>query len=185
MDELPRLVDRVDYADLFSRALTRVGKGMSVPEALASCAREGYPHAHRDVLQAAMEILEGMKESRGWGPLRALRELAENPRAVEEVRSRLKALTRKGGMKGAAQAVFADFPRIFSLAHRKHRAGFSLEDSVDMAVSELYPHTFRRTREAALQYLHRAAQRLGVHELRALRDLAEDPGLFRSLFEGD
>ncbi len=185
MDELPRLADRVNYTDLFSRALTGVGKGMSVPEALAACVREDYPHAHRDVLQTAEEILEDLKRRKGWGSLRALRELAVNPRTVEEIRERLRNAPPDGWIKVSAREVFADFPRIFSLAHRKRKSGFSLEDCVDMAVKELYPHTFKRTREAALQYLRLAARRLGTHELRALRELAEDPGLFHSLFEED
>ncbi|MBC7252519.1 MAG: hypothetical protein H5T72_00930 [Actinobacteria bacterium] len=185
MDDLPRLVDRVDYADLFSRALTRVGRGMSVPEALASCAREDYPHAHRDVLREAAEILEYLKAQRGWGSLRALRELAGKPQAVKEMRTRMRSASAGGRDREPGSEVFADFPRIFSLAQRKRRSGFSLEDCVDMAVRELYPHTFRRTREAALQYLRKASRRLKTHELRALRELAEDPELFRTLFGED
>ncbi|MDI6874204.1 hypothetical protein [Candidatus Solincola sp.] len=175
----------MNYADLYSRALLRVGKGLSVPEAVSSCAREEYPHAYRDVLDTAMDILERLKERRGWGSLRALRELAGNPRAVEEIRERPRNASPGGSVRGSGTEVFADFPRIFSLAQRKRKAGFSLEDCVDMAVRELYPHTFRRTREAALLYLRRAAHRLNTHELRALRELAEDPGLFRTLFGED
>lgn len=182
MEDLPRLADHVNYADLFSRALLRVGKGLSVPEAISSCAREEFPHSYRDVLETAMYMLERLKEKRGWGSLRALRELANNPRLVEEMRERPEGASWGGGVKDSAMEVFADFPRIFSLAQRKRKAGFSLEDCVDMAVRELYPHTFRRTREAALAYLRRAAQRLDTHELRALRELAEDPGLFHRLF---
>lgn len=185
MDDIPRLPDLVDYPDLFSRALIRVGKGMSVPEALESCAKEDYPQAFRDVFTAARDILERLKEAKGWGSLRSLRELAGNPDLVAEMRSETKAASSKVAWGKRRSEVFADFPRIFTLAQRKRQSGFSLVDSVEMAVRELYPHTYRKTRDAALECVRLAARKLEMHELRALRELAEDPGLFRSLFGED
>lgn len=155
---------------------------MSIPEAIVSCAREGYPLAYRDVYRKAMDILERLKEKWGWGSLRALRELAGNPGLVEEMRERPGNENSRAGAREKGVEVFADFPRIYTLAQRKRQAGFSLEDCLEMAVRELYPHTFRRTLDAAFEYLHRTAQRLEVHELRALRELAEDPSLLHRLF---
>ncbi|MBC7247841.1 MAG: hypothetical protein H5T73_08685 [Actinobacteria bacterium] len=184
MDDEIHLVDNVDYRDLFSRSLTLVGKGASIRNSLESCARERYPLAYRDVLDEAQCILERLKEERGWGTLRALRELAEDGELVEALRARR--VTPSGPNRGGTgrSEVIANFPRVFSLAQRKRQAGFSLEDAIDMAVRELYPQTHRKVREAALAHVRQAARRLRVHELRALRELAEDPELFRELCEG-
>ncbi|MGQ9475559.1 MAG: hypothetical protein ACUVRX_04750 [Actinomycetota bacterium] len=181
MEDVPRLADHVNYSELYSRALLRVGRGMSVPEAVSSCAREEYPHAYRDVVDRAMAILERLKDRRGWGSLRALRELSQDPRLVEEMKLEAGKAISRASDRGTTMEVIADFPRIFSLALRKRQAGFSLEDALDMAVRELYPHTFRRTREAALELLRRAAHSLEVHETRALRELAREPALFNRL----
>ncbi len=183
MDNEPRLADFVDYRDIFSRALTRVGRGQSIPSALEECSKESYPHAYRDVLAAAHELLDRLKELRGWGSLRALRELASDPILVEELRRADTGYRAATDQEGRRTEVFADFPRIFTLAQRKRKAGYSLEDSVEMAVRELYPQTYRKTKHAALEYVREAASKLGTHELRALRELAEDPALFRSLLE--
>ncbi len=181
-DEL-HLVDFVDYKDLFSRSLLLVGKGSSVQQALEACARDAYPLAYKDVAGEALSIIARLKEERQWGSLRALRELAENRELVEDLRARKSATVGEGAREPGRSEIIANFPRIFSLAQRKRQAGFSLEDALDMAVRELYPQTYRKVREAALAHVREAARKLQVHELRALRELADDPGLFRRLCE--
>lgn len=183
MDKDPRLADFVDYRDIFSRALTKVGRGLSIPSALEECTRESYPHAYRDVLNVAHELLDRLKNLRGWGSLRALRELASDPGLAEELRGAEPGSRVAVDQERSHRGVFADFPRIFALAQKKRTAGYSLEDSVEMAVHELYPQTYRKTRDATLGYVREAARRLGTHELRALRELAQNPSLFQSLLE--
>lgn len=184
MDDEIHLVDHVDYRDLFSRSLTLVGKGMSIRRSLESCAREAFPLAYRDVLEEAWHILEKLKEERGWGTLRALRELAENGELVAALRSGGGALSGTRRNATDISEVIANYPRVFSLAQRKRQAGFSLEDALDMAARELYPQTHRKVKEAAFAHVKQAARRLRVHELRALRELAENPDLFREVCEG-
>lgn len=183
MEDEPRLVDFVDYKDLFSRSLILVGKGLSVQQSLETCARETYPLAYRDVAGEALSILAWLKEERGWGSLRALRELADNRELIDELRARKVTAQGEGTHGPARSEIIANFPRIFSLAQRKRQTGFSLEDAMDMAVRELYPQTYRKVREAALAHVRQAARMLQVHELRALRELAENPDLFRDLCE--
>ncbi len=180
MEEELRTTDFVDYQAVFSDALLLVGRGSSVTDALEACIRERYPLTCRDIIAEASLILRRLKEERDWGSLRALRELASRQGLAEELRSRW---TPQGGAHAGAPAepTVADFPRLFALAQRKRQAGFSLEDSLDMAVRELYPHTYRKVRERALEYIRLAARMRNEHELRALRDLAENAALFHSL----
>ncbi len=179
MTEELRPTDFVDYRIVFSEALILVGKGMSVSEALESCIKDSFPLTSREILAEARLILSLLKEETGWGSLRALRELAAQADLYTALR---KAALEKPSPRGKAQArrhdAIADYPRVFSLAQRKRQSGFSLEDSLDMAARELYPQTFRKVKEAALTYVRLAARERGTHELRALRDLAEDPLLF-------
>ncbi|MBC7229491.1 MAG: hypothetical protein H5T74_03745 [Actinobacteria bacterium] len=180
MEEDLRATDFVDYQAVFSDALLLVGRGSSVTEALEACIRERYPLTCRDIIAEACLILRRLKEEREWGSLRALRELADRQGLAEELRVR--GFPHAGAQAGAhAEPAVADYPRVFALAQRKRQAGFSLEDSLDMAVRELYPQTHRKVREKALEYIRLAARSRNEHELRALRDLAEDANLFRSL----
>ena len=174
--------DFVDYHAIFSEALTRLGKGMSVQEALVSCIRERHPLTHRDINAEARAILNRLTEEREWGVVRSLRELANHPGLAEELRARKGGQDSPGGTGGLRRPdAIADYPRVFLLAQRKRQTGFSLDDSLEMAVRELYPQTYRKVKEAALFYIRLAAQRLQVHELRALRELAEDPLIFSDL----
>jgi len=183
-DEL-HLADFVDFREIFSRALSLVGKGMGVKEALESLVREKYPLVYRDILAESLSILEYLKSQKGWGSLRALRELAAREGLAEEMQRRVEERAADEMVSQAPPPVVADFPRIFALAQKKRRAGFSLHDSLEMAVRELYPQTYRKVLEASLFHIRKASRKLGVHELRALRELAEDPELFRSLTESD
>lgn len=175
-------VDFVDYHAIFSDALGRLGKSGNVYNALESCLKERYPLTYRDINAEARLIISRLKRDREWGSVRALRELADRPELAEKIR------IRKGssdsiedrGRSSKPEAV-ADYPRIFSLTQRKRQSGFSLEDSLDMAVRELYPQTFRKVKHGALLYIRLASKRRGVHELRALRELADDPLLFSEL----
>ncbi len=180
MEEDIRTTDFVDYQAIFSHALVLVGKGSSVSDALEACVRERYPLTCRDIIAEAGLVLRRLKEERGWGSLRALRELADRHGLAEELRSR--GDSTEGAHRGLrSEHAVADFPRVFALAQRKRQAGFSLEDSLEMAVRELYPQTYRKVSEKALEYVRMAARKRNVHELRALRELAEDVELFRSL----
>jgi len=136
----------------------------------------------REILVEARVILARLKREREWGSLRALRELADRPGLADELRR------SRAAENGAAEAhatrrsdVNADYPRIFALAQRKRHAGFSLDDSLQMAVRELYPQTYRKVTEAARFYVRLAARRRDEHEMRALRELAEDPLLFAEI----
>jgi len=182
MEEELHPTDFVDYHAIFSHTLTRLGKGMSVPEALESCLREEYPHTYKDIYTEAKHILAQLCNQRDWGSVRALRELAIVPNLAEEIRN--------PGEEGEAfeevererrPDAVADYPRVFALAQRKRQSGFSLSDSLDMAVRELYPQTFRKVKEGAMFYVHLASYRRDIHELRALRELAENPTFFTEL----
>jgi hypothetical protein len=179
MDDYPRPTDFVDYQAVFSETLTLVGKGMSVPEALESCLKESYPLTCKDIITEARLIISRLRQERGWGSLRALRELADRQGLAEEIRGH-----RTSGEPHVAEdrprrpEVIADYPRIFALAQRKRQSGFSLDDSLEMAVRELHPQTYRKVLEAAHFYIRLAARKRDEHELRALRELAEDPQLF-------
>ena len=175
-------VDRVDYHAVFSDALTRLGKGVSVSEALEVCLKERHPLTYKDINAEAMLILSRLKQERNWGSVRALRELADHPELAETIRVQKKAGGSPADLERIHRPeVIADYPRIFALAQRKRQSGFSLNDSLEMAVRELYPQTFRKVMEAALLYIHLATQKRGIHELRALRELAEDPELLSEL----
>jgi hypothetical protein len=171
-------VDFVDYHAVFCEALARLGKGMSVSEAIESSLKERYPLTYKEIDSEARSILSRLKQERDWGSVRALRELADRPELAEKLRVPRKtpASSQAAGRSAAPEPV-ADYRRIFSLAQRKRQAGFSLEDSLEMAVRELYPQTFRKVKDTALSYVRLSAQRLGVHELRALHELAENPQL--------
>jgi hypothetical protein len=182
MEEDPRPTDFVDYQDIFSKTLILVGKGASVPEALESCLTESYPLTYKEILVEARIILSHLKHEREWGSLRALRELADRPGLADELRRNKAAEEGAGDTYGLRRSeVNADYPRIFALAQRKRHAGFSLDDSLQMAVRELYPQTYRKVTEAARFYVRLAARRRDEHEMRALRELAEDPLLFAEI----
>lgn len=182
MEEELHPVDFVDYHAVFSEALTRLGKGTSVSEAIESCLREIHPLTYKDIYKEARHILTLLRQEKEWGPVRALRELAEKPGLAEEIRCYTSIGDAGADMENAKRPeAIAEYPRIFALAQRKRQSGFSLEDSLDMAVRELYPQTFRKVKEGALFYVQLAARRRGVHQLRALRELAEDPMLISGL----
>ncbi|MEW6552926.1 MAG: hypothetical protein AB1384_01390 [Actinomycetota bacterium] len=183
MEDQPRPTDFVDYQGIFSRTLILVGRGASVPDALESCLKDAYPLTYREILVEARKILSHLKQEREWGSLRALRELADRPGLADEMRrSRPSGERTDGDAPGMSRSdVNADFPRIFALAQRKRQSGFSLDDSLEMAVRELYPQTYRKVTEAARFYVRVAAHRRGEHEMRALRELAEDPRFFAEL----
>jgi hypothetical protein len=175
-------VDFVDYHVVFSEALIRLGKGLGVSEALESCLKESYPLTYKDIHAEAKSILTRLKQERGWGSVRALRELAAKPELAEEIRGQKKpGESSQDFSKSGREDPIADYPRIFALAQRKRQSGFSLEDSLEMAVHELYPQTFRKVNDASLSYIRLAAQKLRVHELRALHELAENPRLLSEL----
>ncbi|MDD3717186.1 MAG: hypothetical protein PHP28_00800 [Actinomycetota bacterium] len=180
-DEL-RPTDFVDYQVVFSGALILVGKGLAVSEALESCLRESYPLTYREMVVEARSMLARLKREREWGSLRALRELADRPGLADMMRrERTDAEGYQGSPGGKHPEAIADYPRIFALAQRKRKSGFSLDDSLEMAVRELYPQTYRKVLEAARFYVSLAARKRGEHEMRALRELAEDPFLFSRL----
>lgn len=182
MEVDPRPTDFVDYQAVFSKALTLVGRGASVSEALESCLKQSYPLTYREMVIEARGILSRLRREREWGSLRALRELADRPGLADQM--------RRPAAEGEAAAerravrhpdVIADYHHIFVLAQRKRQAGFSLDDSLEMAVRELYPQTYRKVLEVARFYVSLAARVRDEHELRALRELAEDPHLFSAL----
>jgi len=179
MEDYPRPTDFIDYQAVFSETLILVGKGMSVQDALESCLREDYPLTYKDIIAEAKLILTRLRQEREWGSLRALRELADRPGLAEELRG------HKGGRESPQEEsrpeVIADYPHIFALAQRKRQSGFSLDDSLEMAVRELHPQTYRKVLEAAHFYIRLAAREREEHELRALRELAEDPQFFSRL----
>lgn len=186
-DEL-HSIDFVDYHAVFAEALSYLGRGMNVHGSLEAVLRERYPLTHKVIGSEARLILSRLMEEREWGSVRALRELADRPELAEEVRRRCNgADPARGGTRPRRPGAIADYPRVFNLAQRKRQSGFSLDDSLDMAVRELHPQTFRKVKEGALFYVHLTARRMGMHELRALRELAENPDLFvemdRSLSE--
>jgi len=181
MDDHPRPTDFVDYQAVFSEALTLVGKGLSVPDALESCLRDNYPLTCKDIIAEARLIISRIRQERKWGSLRALRELAAKPGLAEEMRGHKEKEPSLDEERPHHPEVIADYPHIFSLAQRKRQAGYSLDDSLEMAVRELYPQTYRKVLEAALFYIRIAARSRDEHELRALRELAEDPTLLGRL----
>ena len=182
MEDDPRPTDFVDYQGIFSKALILVGKGASVPDALESCLKESYPLTYKEILVEARVILSRLKKEREWGSLRALRELADIPGLADELRRSKADEDEAGEAHGIRRAdVNADYPRIFALAQRKRQSGFSLDDSLQMAVRELYPQTYRKVTETAIFYVRLAARRRDEHEMRALRELAEDPLLFSQI----
>lgn len=182
MEDEPRPTDFVDYQAVFSKTLILVGKGLGVSEALESCLKEIYPLTYREMVVEAKTILSRLKHEREWGSLRALRELAGRPGLADQLRRERAGEEKADGILGGKRPeAIADYPRIFALAQRKRGSGFSLEDSLEMAVRELYPQTYRKVMEAARFYIVLAARRRGEHEMRALRELAEDPLLFSQL----
>lgn len=180
MEEELRPTDFVDYQAVFSETLTLVGRGMSVSEALETHVRDRFPLTHKEITAEARLILARLKEEREWGSLRALRELATQAGLCDELRRGEAEHKSAPALSRPPQAI-ADFPRLFALAQRKRQSGFSLDDSLEMAARELYPQTFRKVRDSALFYVRLAARKRNVHELRALRDLAEEPTLFREI----
>ena len=176
-DEL-KPVDFVDYDLIFSDGLSLLAKGMSVSEAIEASLKQHYPLTYRDINIETEWILDSLKQEKGWGSVRALRELAENPGLAETIRGQKIEATfaDSKGSQSVPEAI-ADYPKVFSLAQRKRQAGFSLEDCLEMATRELYPQTFRKVKEQSLAHIRLFADKQGVHELRALRELAEDPKL--------
>jgi len=182
MEEELHPTDFVDYHAIYSHTLTRLGKGMSVPEALESCLREEYPHTYKDIYAEARHILARLCKQKDWGSVRALRELANLPDLAEEIKDQADEGEALEEMERERRPdAVADYPRVFALAQRKRQSGFSLSDSLDMAVRELYPQTFRKVKEGASFYVRLASNRRDIHELRALRELAEDPSFFAEL----
>jgi len=179
MEDYPRPTDFIDYQAVFSQTLILVGKGLSVQDALESCLKENYPLTCKEIIAEARLILSRLKQENEWGSLRTLRELADKPGLAEELRSQKSG--RISPQEESRPEVIADYPRIFVLAQRKRQSGFSLDDSLEMAVRELYPQTYRKVLEAARYYIRLAAREREEHELRALRELAEDPQLFSRL----
>ncbi len=182
MEDKLRPVDFVDYDIIFSDALALLTKGMSVLEAVEASLKQHYSLTYRDINIEIRWILDHLKQEKGWGPVRALRELANNPGLAETIRNQ-KMEGSPPDAKGALQApeATADYARVFSLAQRRRQSGFSLEDSLDMAARELYPQTFRKVKEQSLSYIRLFAEKQGVHELRALRELAQDSKLVTGL----
>jgi hypothetical protein len=182
MEEKLHPIDFVDYQSVFSSALILVGKGMSVSEALESLLKESYPLTYKDITLEARSIISRLRKERDWGSLRALRELSDVPGLAEELRIHKDAEGKRNSAAPMRRPdVIADYPRIFSLAQRKRQSGFSLDDSLEMAVRELYPQTYRKVKEAAHFYIRLAARKRDEHELRALRELSEDPLFFALL----
>lgn len=182
MEEELHPTDFVDYQAVFSETLILVGKGMSVPAALESCLRDSYPLTCKEIIVEAGLILSRLKQEREWGSLRALRELADRTGLAEEMRGRKASDEGRDIVPRTRRPdTIADYPRIFALAQRKRQSGFSLDDSLEMAVRELYPQTYRKVMVAARFYISLVARKRDEHELRALRELAEDPLLFSQL----
>ncbi len=182
MEDLPRPTDFVDYREVFSRALILVGKGATVSDALESSLKESYPLTYREIVTKSKSIISRLRQERGWGALRALRELADRPGLADQIRASRTAEEGEEALSGPHRPeAIADYPRIFALAQRKRQAGFSLQDALEMSVRELYPQTYRKVVEAAHYFIRQAARQRGEHELRALRELAEDPLLFHQL----
>jgi hypothetical protein len=174
-------MDFVDYDAIFADALSLMAKGLSVSEAIEASIRECYSLTYRDIGVETGLILERLKQERDWGPVRALRELAENPGLADSIRSE-KMQGASSARAAAPEPAVADYPRVFALAQRRRQSGFSLEDSLDMASRELYPQTFKKVKEQSLSFIRLYAEKEGVHELRALHELAEDAALM-SRFE--
>jgi hypothetical protein len=173
----------VDYRRLFSESLILVGKGMSVKEALETCARKRYPLTFRDILANSERILEALKRENDWGEVRALREASSTPGLAEKILEGIPPASDVNPERREREPVAADYPRLLRLAQRKRRTGYSLEDSLEMAARELYPQIFRKVKEAAVSIVRAYAEEEGVHELRALKELAEDPSLLRTARE--
>jgi hypothetical protein len=178
-------IDFVDYDAIFSDALSLLGKGMSVPEAIEASLKERYSLTYKEIGLETRAILDRLRRERDWGPVRALRELANNPGLADSIRSqRQGSSTPPRARERTPEAPIADYGRIFALAQRRRQSGFSLEDSLDMAARELYPQTFRKVKEQSLAYIRRLADKQGMHELRALRELAEDASLLTRIEDG-
>jgi hypothetical protein len=182
MDEELRPMDFVDYDAIFADALSLVSKGSSVSEAIDASLKEKYALTYRDIGAETRLILEHLKQENDWGPVRALRELAETPGLADAIRGQKnEGLLQSRSTAPPPDPAVADYPRVFAKAQRRRQSGFSLEDSLDMASRELYPQTFKKVREQALSYIRLFAEKEGMHELRALRELAEDGSILSRL----
>ncbi len=165
-----------DYRAIFLRALQLVNRGEGVGGALSAAVRELYPHTHRDIEPALREMLEAAKLSRGWGDLRALRSLSEDPGPLPPPpppdRSRPAEPPGQRDLPAYDDTV-ANLREVFRAAQKKASSGFQPSDALEMACKELYPHTSRKVLRAAEERMGDCMRRHRLGPRGALKALAE------------
>jgi hypothetical protein len=168
-----------DYRAIFLRALELVRRGDSVNAALSGALRELYPHTHHDIEPSLREMFESIKLSRGWGDLRALRALSEDPglsRAPAAGEQPGPPEPPDGQLLPAYDDTVANLQEVFRTALRKTSAGFQPSDALEMACKELYPYTSRKVLRAAEGRMRGCMQENGLSSRGALKMLAGGKG---------
>lgn len=142
---------------VFSEALVEMGKGKPVEEALVAASRRGSREETRNTLWAALSLFLHVRESTGWGPLRTVRELSSHPERWENPY-----LEEVDLLMNLSPGVLSE---LFRKAEKRREAGYSLEDSLEMASAAMDPDS------AGL--LFRTALFL-VKTISSLRDIGEN-----------
>ncbi len=168
-----------DYRAIFLRALELVRRGDSVNAALSGALRELYPHTHRDIEPSLREMFESTKLSRGWGDLRALRALSEDPglsRAPAAADQPGPSETPGAQLLPAYDDTVADLREVFRTALKKSSTGFQPADALEMACKELYPYTSRKVLKAADERMRACMQENRLSPRGALKMLSREEG---------
>lgn len=150
---------------VFSEALLEMGRGRSAEEALVSACWELFPEMGRKLLLTALGYFLHVREKTGWGPLRAMRELAtrlerwENPYRSEGL--------------DLSRISPSDLAEVIRAAARRLEVGYSLEDSLEMAVGPAKPGVSCESVHTFLFLVKAVASLRDVGAARALRELAD------------
>lgn len=168
-----------DYRAIFRRALELVNRGESVNEALPAALRELYPHTHRDIEPSLRETFDSTKTSRGWGDLRALRALSDDPELTRPASSPDNAGAAEpagSSLLPAYDSANANLREVYRVAFKKTSSGFQPSDALEMACRELYPYTSRKILKAAEEQLQSVMQESRLSSRGALKLLSEGRG---------
>ncbi len=142
-----------------------MGAGKSAEEALVSACGKLLSPKRREILGTALGYFLNVRESTGWGPLRSMRELAARLERWENP-------YRKEGLNLSRLAP-DEVRAVIRSAARRLEAGFSWEDSLEMAVSSTGSQPTSETLRTYQFLVKSVASLRDVAPGRALRELAD------------